>query len=356
MIALRAAFGHWAAIMLLALAGLLAGCARPAPPGVTVLTYASPYGPGHPFSRADQVWIDWVEKESGGSIRIRPNWSGQLISSDMSLEELRHGVADIGLITPIYSRGGTHLTRIQTGFYSGADTMPQQLALYRCMLASSPQLRAETAGLKVLAVQGGPTVGIVTRGRKLTGLDDLKGLRLRAPTELLTVLGTLGADPVNMPMGEVYSALAKGVIDGVIAPADTFRSLHFAEVTSQFNTLVIPRGAYPARAMGLKRWDRLTPDQQALLERGIAVWEQAMITELKRAWQQGYDEAVAQDVEITGMSQADQDRFDALYLADAERNARALNRFGIDGEAVFRTARRSMRGDGTIACEEGERR
>ena len=36
--------------------------------------------------------------------------------------ELRHGVADIGLITPIYSRGGAHLLRIQTGFYSGAKT------------------------------------------------------------------------------------------------------------------------------------------------------------------------------------------------------------------------------------------
>ncbi len=107
--------------------------------------------------------------------------------------------------------------------------------------------------------------------------------------------------------------------------------------------------------MGLKRWDRLTPDQQALLTRGIAVWEQAMITELKRAWQQGYDEAVAQDVEITGMSAADQDRFDALYLQDAERNARALDRFGIDGEAVFRTARSSLRDDGVIACDEETR-
>ena len=30
-----------------------AGCAPEKPHGGTVLTYASPYGPGHPFSRAD---------------------------------------------------------------------------------------------------------------------------------------------------------------------------------------------------------------------------------------------------------------------------------------------------------------
>ena len=51
-------------------------------------------------------------------------------------------------------------------------------------------------------------------------------MRIRVPTELLNVMRDLGADPVNMPMGEVYSALAKGVIDGLVAPTDTFKSLH----------------------------------------------------------------------------------------------------------------------------------
>ena len=49
-----------------------------------------------------------------------------------------------------------------------------------------------------------------------------------------------------MPMGEVYSALAKGVIDGVIAPADTFKSLHFAEVAHYFTAL-------PSRAAPIRR-------------------------------------------------------------------------------------------------------
>ncbi|HSG35656.1 MAG TPA: ABC transporter substrate-binding protein, partial [Sphingomonadaceae bacterium] len=86
----------------LALLGLmlLAACSRPLPDGVTELTYATPYPPSHPFSRADQRWIDFVESRSGGGLKIRPIWSGALLSSDMSMEELRHGVADIGLITP----------------------------------------------------------------------------------------------------------------------------------------------------------------------------------------------------------------------------------------------------------------
>ena len=190
-------------LVLLATLALVAGCARPLPPDVTELTYATPYPPSHPFSEADQRWMDFIETQSDGRLVIRPIWSGALLSADMSMEELRHGVADIGLITPIYVRGGTHLLRIQTGFYSGADSIESQVALYECLLDGVPQMSAELEGLQVLAVQGGLLPGIVTRTERVESLEDLRDLRIRAPTELLPVLEELGADPVNMPMGEV---------------------------------------------------------------------------------------------------------------------------------------------------------
>lgn len=335
----------------------LAGCARAPETAqgqpVTVLTYATPYSPGHPFSRADKTWMAFVEKRSGGRIRIRPSWSGALLSADMSMEELRHGVADIGLITPIYVKGGTHLIRIQTGFYSGADSIAAQLALYRCLQAADPEMDAEMHGLKVLAVQGGSLPGIVTTHRQVRSLADLRGLRLRAPTELLSVLESLGADPVNMPMGDTYSAMAKGVIDGVVAPADTFKALHFAEVARYFNTLAIPRGAYPGRAMGLERWNRLSAADRQVLSESEAVWEAALSDEIVKAADRGLDEAKKRGIAITGMGAADQARFDALYLRDAQGNARALSAFGIDGMRAFRAARASVRGRDTIQCRKG---
>lgn len=345
--------GSWLFICVLG----LSACAREAiPPGVTVLTYASPYSPQHPFSRADITWMKWIEKESGGTIRIQAYWSGALLSSEQSLTELRHGVADIGLITPIYSRGGTHLIRVQSGFYLGTATFDQQTALYRCLQAAEPEFDRELHGLKVLAVQGGNLPGIVTRERPIRTLDDLRGLRIRAPSELLGVLEDLGADPVDMPMGEVYSALAKGVLDGVIAPADTLRSLHFAEVAHYFNTIRVPRGAYASRAMGEARWKRLTPSQQALFERGIAVWEHALATEIEAAERAGERTGHEEGVAFFDMPQDDQRRFDEIYERDAERRARALERYGVDAMASFRRARaiaNGLRDSGEIQCERG---
>lgn len=333
----------------LILLALLAGCAKPIAPGTIELIYASPYSPGHPFSRADISWMKWVEARSKGRIHIRPIWSGALISSDQSMSELRHGVADIGLVTPIYARGGAHLIRIQTGFYSGVRTIEGQLALYRCMEPSSPAFASETAGLKVLALQGGTLPGIVTRTRPIRSLADLKGLRLRAPTELLSLLRDLGADPVNMPMGDVYSALAKGVIDGVIAPADTFKALHFAEVAHHYSTLSVPRGAYPSRAMGMTRWNSLPADVRATLQASIPVWEAMLAKEINGSAAEGMDIAHKAGVVVSPVSATEQARFDALYLGDARRSAAGLARYGIDGKAVFDAARRAVTTDG-VSC------
>lgn len=332
------------------LAVALGGCSGAPDDGVTELVYATPYSPTHPFSRADLRWIAHVEQQSGGTLRIRPSWSGALLSSEHSMLELRHGVVDIGLITPIYVKGGAHLIRIQSGFYAGVESIDSQVQLYRCMARHDPQFAHELQGLEVLAVQGGSLPGIITRDQPVNTLQDLRGLRIRVPTELLPVMRDLGADPINVPMGEVYSALAKGVIDGVVAPPDTFRSLHLAEVADHYASLRIPRGAYPARAMGERRWRSLTEQQRNVLRAAVPVWEAALAEENERALGEGWQLAREKGVTVTTLSALDQQRFDELYLEEARRNAATLARYGIDGERSWAIARSSIGAGGQVNC------
>jgi TRAP-type transport system periplasmic protein len=339
-------------IAILALLALSA-CAPQSPEGVTTLSYGSPYAPSHPFSRSDITWIKWVEEQSQGTLQLQPYWSGSLLSSEHAMSELRHGVADIGLITPIYARGGTHLIRAQAGFYGGATTFAQQVAVYRCLEAAEPQFARELHGLKVLAVQGGNLPVIITRDRAVKSLADLRGLRLRAPSELLAVLEHLGADPVDMPMRDVYSALAKGVLDGVVAPMDTFKSLHFAEVAHFVTTLAIPRGAYAARAMDERRWQSLSDEHRRILERSIDVWEQSLDRELLAANAVGEQAARDEGVVFNNLTPEDQAKFDEVYARDGETRAGALKRYGIDGLASFRLARAataSLRESDSVTC------
>jgi TRAP-type C4-dicarboxylate transport system substrate-binding protein len=162
---------------------------------------------------------------------------------------------------------------------------------------------------------------------------------LRAPAELLAVLRDLGADPVEMPMGEVYSALAKGVLDGVVAPRDTLKSLHFAEVAHFFATFNIPRGAYAARAIGQRRWESLSDTHRAILEEGVAVWERALESQLHAAEIAGDEVGRENGVTYTSPPPADLARFLDTYERFAKRSAESLARFEIDGEPAYRHAR-----------------
>ncbi|MES2441328.1 MAG: TRAP transporter substrate-binding protein DctP [Pseudomonadota bacterium] len=341
-------------VLLLALG--LFGCGKPPANGVLVLTYASPYPATHTFSRADIEWMRYIEAQSKGRIRIKPYWGGALLSSNENMLEIRHGVADIGMITPMYARSA-HLQRSQPSFYSGVTSIADQISVYRCLAAEYPAFDSEVLGVHVLAVQGGGFPGILTRNRPIRSLEDLRGLRLRAQEDTAAVLEALGADPVNMSMAEVYPAMAKGVIDGVVAPTDALKSMHLAEVGRFYSTIRIPRGAYPARAMGQAVWAKLSPEDQAIFTRGEAVWEAAMITGLEKAGDAGLTYAREAGVEVIAAPVESQDRFDALYRDNAMRLARRLDRFGIAGEAIAARAAQLIaqrRAGAVLTCGGGQ--
>lgn len=321
-------------------------------PDTYQLRYATPYPPQHPFSRADQTWIEHVVRASHGRLHIEAHWSGSLLSADQSLIELLHGVADVGAIQPIYARGGAQALRAQAAFYAGAASFEQQVAVYKCLAQRYPVFDRELAGLRVLAVQGGGLPGVLTRARPVTRLAELSGLRLRAPSELIAVLRELGADPVSMPMNDVYAATAKGVIDGVIAPPDALRSLHLAEVGHYYAELAIPRGAYPARAIRARTLQQLPAALQRVIESSGGVWEAALASEIERGLAAGRAYASERGVLLTTLADSDQRAFERAYNAVALGHARELATSGANGEAMFRDAQAwiaRLRANGPLA-------
>ena len=342
-------------LLALAVGGLLAGAvpaaSASAPARPYVLRYSSPYPPTHPFSRADIVWMKAVEARSGGRLKIQPFWGGALVSSDNAVLELRHGVADLALITPIYQRGGAEAIKLQAGFYAGARTPKEQVAVYRCLQRDFPVLRDEMKGLKVLAIQGGNLPNVLTRDRPVTKMADLRGLRLRTPSEIAPLLRSLGADPVTMPMGEVYSALSKGVVDGVVAPADTIKSLHFSEVSRYLGGVQVARGAYPARAISEQSFARLPADLQRILTEAQSVWEDELSAQVLRAEDEGIAFGATHGIRTTNFEPAEQSRFDALYNAMSLKTAAKVA--PSYGPAMFRRAQDvivQIRAGKTPAC------
>jgi TRAP-type C4-dicarboxylate transport system substrate-binding protein len=198
------------------------------------------------------------------------------------------------------------------------------------------------AGVTVLAIQGGSQLNLLTRRRPVTTLADFRGLRIRTPSEIAPLLRSLGADPVTMPMAEVYSALSKGVIDGVVAPPDTLSSLHFNEVAPYLNAWSIPRGAYPGRAISNKALARLPADLQSLLKASQPYWEGQLNASVEHGRKAGLAFGHAHHEHFLPVPADQQASFIRQYNAASLGRAMALSGAKFDAKAMFEEAARAV--------------
>ncbi|HHY72344.1 MAG TPA: TRAP transporter substrate-binding protein [Bacillus bacterium] len=73
---------------------------------------------------------------------------------------------------------------------------------------------------------------LISTKHKIETPADLKGLRVRTPSPVgSTILEALGATAVSMPMGDVYEALQRGVVDAAMVPLETLQNYNFHEIT-----------------------------------------------------------------------------------------------------------------------------
>ena len=201
-------------------------------------------------------------------------------------------VKDFATFEPHYSatlfQAGTELTAIQRGNLAMAIASPQDIAkqipafsiFTAGYLVRDPQhlihifdgeigdemykLVEEQMGLKVLTVIYGGTRQLNLRGdRKISTPADLAGVKLRMPgTETWQFLGNaLGASATPMALGEVYTGLQTGAIDGQDNPLPTVRDSKFYEVTDQI-VLTSHTVGMDFFVVSKKVFDALTPEQQ----------------------------------------------------------------------------------------------
>ena len=100
----------------------------------------------------------------------------------------------------------------------------------------------------------------------ITSMEDLSGMRLRVSTDPMMVgmVENLGAQATAISFGELYSALATGVVDGAEQPIVNYRSNAFPEVAPYLILNGHTLGAVQV-IVSDEAWERLTTDQQQIL-------------------------------------------------------------------------------------------
>lgn len=126
----------------------------------------------------------------------------------------------------------------------------------------------EKMGVKMLGVVGDGPMYLATKGKKITRVEDIQGLKFRAPGPIGHRIATrLGAVAVSMPVSESYEALKKGVVDGTFTNAITTYDTNINEVV-QYKTA--PDIEFKVAVwINKKSWDKIPKDIQEKMEEAM---------------------------------------------------------------------------------------
>jgi TRAP-type C4-dicarboxylate transport system substrate-binding protein len=168
-------------------------------------------------------------------------------------------------------------------------------------------------GLKLVAYAMTPDGGYQIFTRQPIGASgDLQGRKIRGNATYQSVLTMLGASVVNLPPGELYTAVDKGVVDGAAWPITGLLDYRLNEVAKYLVRPAFGFTGYPI-FMNLAAWSRLADaDKKILLDEGRKLEEQAY-AQFGRLADEEEKAALAKGMMITQMGPAQKAKLNQVW-------------------------------------------
>ncbi len=286
-----------------------------------------------------QPWAEEIGERTEGRVEVQVFPAMQLGGKPSDLYgQARDGVVDIVWTLPGYSAGRFPLTEAFELPFICADAEATSQALndfYRTWL------RDEYRDTQPLVFHTAAPGHIHTADREVRTLEDLEGLKMRAPSRAsAAMLKALGAVPIGMPVPKVYEALSRGVVEGAWIPWTIMRPFRLHEVT-QYHTEVSLSCVLFLMTMNKARYDGLPEDIRAIIDETTGI---ALARRLGRLWQDdeepGRTIALEQGHSIVTLTDAERERWRTAAQPVIDGWVEKVNATGHDGEAMLADARR----------------
>ncbi len=313
---------------------------------VTLKFHSFPPMPANSNANFVKPWADKIAAESNGEITVEIYPSMQLGGSPPQLvDQVREGVVDIVWTVAGYTPGRfPRLEVFDLPFMAASAEATSQAA----------QEYAETVGAedlkdyKVLAVFVHAPGKIHTKDTLVKSMDDLKGLKMRAPTRVINqMLDALGATPVGMPVPEVAPSLSKGVIDGMVVPWEIMPSFKLHELTKAHTVASGDRGLYTTPflfLMNQAKYESLTDSHKKVIDDNAGLALAALAGQLWDGFEAPARQlAVEAGGEFHELSGASLDEMKAAGEVLVQQWIADANESGLDGEMLVQTARDLIR-------------
>jgi len=209
-----------------------------------------------------------VNAMSGGRLTIKVHGAGELVPAMGVFDAVRDGSAEMGHSASYYWKGKHPATPFFTAVPFGLTA--QELNSWVNFGGGQElwdELYAEF-GLKPLPCGNSGTQMAGWFRKEINSLEDIKGLKIRAPGLAGEVMQRIGATPVQMPGGEVFTSMQTGALDAAdwVGPYnDLTFGLHKVAKYYYYPGWQEP-GAMLELTINKEKWDALPEDLQAIVK------------------------------------------------------------------------------------------
>lgn len=215
--------------------------------------------------RVLKAYVEAVEALSGGQIKIKLFSGSTLVPMKDVLEGTGKGVIDMAMIAEGYWHKLIPVSEIAGMPFSFKNI--SEAKDFMVNRGFGDLLKEGYAKFNVYHIPYETyPVGLMTN-KPINTVEDFKGMKLRAYGVMAEWLTEMGASTTYIPGGELYTALATGVVDGCHwGDAGPMYIMKFHEVLKNYMIPEPIMGAWNNLIVNMDLWKKLTPVQQKILE------------------------------------------------------------------------------------------
>jgi TRAP-type C4-dicarboxylate transport system substrate-binding protein len=260
-----------------------------------------------------------IEKRSGGKVTVRVFAGNSPFGNVVNqADQVKQGVVDLAFGLNGIPGGRYQRTSIMEFPFVAESSASASKSLWSMRGGA---LAEDWKEFKLAALHCHNPGLFHTRDKSLKSIEDVKGLRMRAPNPpTQALLAYLGATPVGMPPGQVYENLQKGVIDGAVFPWDAIKGFRLENSLKHHLDARVYTSCFHL-VMNPQRFAALPADVRSAIDGAIG----RPLVDNFGAWWDKWDKAGLDAVKPLG--------HEIVSVSDAQREAwRGQLRPVIDGE------------------------
>ena len=254
--------------------------------------------------------IEMIEQNTNGQVIITKHPAGSIVQGGEVLSATETGILDMSISIGGYNAGAVPAAAIEDGLpLQWMSRQQTSEVLYDYGFENLMREVYKKHGVYLLGLYMSDGVGTqIYTAKPINSLADLKGKKIRTWGAYLDLVKELGASPVSMPLGEVYSALQLGALDGILVVTAVVPSFKLYEVAPYATLPQLASSGANSVFVNSGKWDALPDQLKMIVQLTFDKWKE---------WNLRYycprfnavtvDQLEKLGVKFTTLSEADQD-------------------------------------------------